>query len=301
MNNMMLLAVSGIRITAVVGQAEFTTPGTFQWTCPAGVYSVSAVGIGASSMGGAGGGLGWKKNIPVTPGTIYTIQVGSPTANSGASFFISESTVCGRRGVFAGGTYFGDGGGNGGDSGSLKSNNGSGYGNGGGGAGGYTGKGGDGGASSPAPQVSGTTQDGAPGVAGAGGGGGGGGGGYTDIPQPQAGGRWAGGGGGGTGIYGQGANGARGLGGNNTGSGTNGKLGSGGSAGTNGTNGINLAPTNRAGGNGGLYGGAPGQGGALVYYDGSADDSPPGSARGGAVRLIWGTGRAYPSTRTANE
>ena len=62
------------------GQAEYTTPGTYSWTCPAGVTSVCAVAIGGGGggirytsgtyqmHGGAGGGLGWKNNITVIPG-----------------------------------------------------------------------------------------------------------------------------------------------------------------------------------------------------------------------------------------
>ena len=38
----------------VQGQQAYTTPGTHSWTCPAGVYSVSAVVVGGGG-GGAGG------------------------------------------------------------------------------------------------------------------------------------------------------------------------------------------------------------------------------------------------------
>ena len=38
----------------VQGQQAYTTPGTYSWTCPAGVYSVSAVCVGGGG-GGAGG------------------------------------------------------------------------------------------------------------------------------------------------------------------------------------------------------------------------------------------------------
>jgi hypothetical protein len=60
---------------AAAGQAEFTTPGTYTWTAPAGVTSVCAVCIGAGGAGG--GGLGWKNKISVVPGTAYTLVVGS--------------------------------------------------------------------------------------------------------------------------------------------------------------------------------------------------------------------------------
>jgi hypothetical protein len=91
-------SVRGTRILAVApvpaaaGQAEFTTPGTYSWTAPAGVTSVSVVCIGAGGagtrgtspsdenqlrQGGGAGGLGWKNNIPVTPGQSYTVVVGA--------------------------------------------------------------------------------------------------------------------------------------------------------------------------------------------------------------------------------
>ncbi len=74
-----------------VGQALFTSSnimGVFYWTCPAGVTSVSVVGIEAGKQGGAtangdtsytfwggkGGNLAYKNNIPVTPGLTYGIQ-----------------------------------------------------------------------------------------------------------------------------------------------------------------------------------------------------------------------------------
>ncbi|MNC23633.1 hypothetical protein D3C75_716630 [compost metagenome] len=66
----------------------YTTPGTYQWVVPEGVYSVSCViiagggqgtiGYGSQGIGaGFGGGLRYRNNIPVTPGTSYTIIVGS--------------------------------------------------------------------------------------------------------------------------------------------------------------------------------------------------------------------------------
>ena len=64
------------------GQEEFTTPGTYSWTAPAGVTQVSVVAIGGGGNGassnareraGGGGGLGYKNNISVTPGQSYTV------------------------------------------------------------------------------------------------------------------------------------------------------------------------------------------------------------------------------------
>ena len=100
----------------VAGQAAYTTPGTYSWTCPPGVYSVCAVCIGGggggmiynggsfSMAGGGGGGLGWRNNITVTPGSIYTVVVGSGgvagyysgySTAGGQSYFSSSGTVRG--------------------------------------------------------------------------------------------------------------------------------------------------------------------------------------------------------------
>ena len=153
------------------GQAAYTTPGSYSWTCPAGVFSVCVVCIGGggggmyyltgtySMAGGGGGGLGWKNNISVTPGQAYTVVVGagglagpysSGSTAGGASYFMYSNIVMGAGGgagryntVISGGNYVGDGGGNGG--GVIRYST-SGYGpQGGGGAGGYSGNGGSGG------------------------------------------------------------------------------------------------------------------------------------------------------------
>lgn len=267
------------------GQQEFTTPGTYTWTCPANVFSVSVVCVGGGGGGnfagtsGGGGGLGWKNDIFVTPGNSYTVVVGAggaggvgypnPSANGSNSYFISFSTVGGERGLGGhaggtGGSYTGSGGGQGG-TGIAGA----------GGAGGYTGKGGNG-----------TTGYGNTAQSGAGGGGGGGG--FFEWIQNG----WleGGGGGGGVGIYGQGSNGAGGQ--NPYGEGTNSR-GLGGSGGTNGAN-----TTGDVGGTGGNYGGGGGRGGHINY--GGA------TGGGGAVRIIWSGTRAndvirlFPSTNTAN-
>ena len=65
-------------------EVVYTTPGTYSWTCPKGVTSVSVVCVGgggtgpylkqleenAYAQGGYGGALAYKNNIPVIPGTI---------------------------------------------------------------------------------------------------------------------------------------------------------------------------------------------------------------------------------------
>ena len=133
-----------------VGQAFYGYgSGTSSWTCPPGVTTVCVVciGAGSSSLGaqwsvyaGGGGGLGWKNNIPVTPGSTYEVQVGFAGSGYGSSvsgspsYFISAGTVQGNGASgSSGGAYTGDGGGNGGNGGQY----------GGGGAGGYTGNGGN--------------------------------------------------------------------------------------------------------------------------------------------------------------
>ncbi|MDP2651890.1 MAG: hypothetical protein Q8O94_02020 [bacterium] len=241
------------------GQVAYTTPGTYSWTAPAGVTSVSVVVVGGGGgphdAGGAGGGLGYNNNITVAPGSSYTVVVGSggiTNSNGGDSYFINTSTVKGGGGDHGtpgsgggatGGTYVGDGGGNGGG---AQDNGGAGiiY-SGGGGTGGYSGGGGVGGRTG----------------AGSNGSGGGGGGGGGTIDNGMA------GGGGGVGILGLGSSGAGGA----------PKMG-----GTGGSNGA--AGGSSPSGNGGLYGGGGAEGGV---------------GGGGAVRIIWpGDTRQFPSTNT---
>jgi len=285
-----------ITITIAPGQTEYTSAGTYTWTAPGGVSSVCVVCVGgggggkqysSSARGAGGGGLGWKNNIAVVPGTGYTVVVGggggqggyNTSANGGdggISYFKDTATVYGGGGPggkyntsaasLVGGNYLGAGGGNGGAGGFGGV-----YGGGGGGAGGYTGNGGSGGAA----------QSGSAGGGSGGGGGGGGNGGSADC----------GGGGGGVGIYGQGANG--GGGGGSTGNATAGGGGSGGANGVNQTVGAAGSTT----GNfvdGGAFGGGAGS------TDIASTTQRCGRGGVGAVRIIWGPGRAFPSTSTGN-
>lgn len=266
------------------GQTEFTTPGTYSWTAPAGVTSVSAVAVGGGgsggqgnvATGGGGGGLGWKNNIQVTPGQSYTVVVGfggfTAGSSGGNSYFINTSTVVGYGGAGgyvsgqssgggSGGSYVGTGGGTGGEGGGCQNYQSSSdltpECGGGGGAGGYSGAGGKGAGYW-------NTLNGSSGNGGGGGGGG--------SPSSYGGGK----GGGGVGIYGQGA----------SGSGGNGAYrGQGGSGGNPSTN---MTDNLMEGGSFGGGGGGSWRGGEYGY------------GSGGAVRIIWGTGRAYPSTNTAN-
>lgn len=260
-NVLKFMAAVGLEIP--VGQQEYTTPGTYSWTCPDGVFSVSAVYIGggghASAYGAGGGALGYRNNITVVPGNSYTVVVGAGGlrgADGTQSYFISTSNAAqgGSQSTGVPATYTGDGGGNGGQG----NNSGSPLGGASGGAGGYSGAGGNG-----------ATGLGLSGSAGAGGGGGGGGAGAGTHSS----------GGGGTGIFGQGSNGA---------GGSSGSLGGkGGSVGGGGT----WSDGTFANGTGGAYGGGT-----------SFNLNNAGNGPGGAVRIIWpGTLRQFPSTRTANE
>lgn len=267
-----------INTTTTTGQTAYTSPGTYSWTCPAGVTSVCVVAVGGGGGGagaatfagaGGGGGLGWINNYAVTPGSAYTVVVGAggtggnaANGNTGGnSYFVSTATVAG----FGGGPGTQTTGGAGGSGGACFPSTQGGQGGaggasatltgGGGGAGGYTGNGGLGGATSTA------------GTAGTGGAGGGGGGSSSSNSR--------GGGGGGTGLLGAGTSGTGGT------AGTTGGNGVGGSSGANG---------NTAGG--GVYGGG-GFGGDTTAFVG-------GNGGSGAVRIIWGPGRAFPSTNTGD-
>lgn len=283
-----------IPTTSVTGQINYTTPGTYSWTCPANVYDVEVLCVGGggsaswgwgthSSSGGAGGGgggTGWKNNIAVNPGSSYTVVVGAGGVSSlsssitgagqagGNSYFINTSTVKGGGGgggsgitPGAGGSYTGNGGGNGGAGGVPPGTFTT---AGGGGAGGYTGNGGTGAGTAAA-------------TAGSGGGGGGGG---------RA--AYCSNGGGGIGITGTGSNGAAGT--NGTGN-SGGTGGGGGSGGSTGAVGYYVSVSTVYGGNGGTYGG--GGGGSSVQWN----NTDAGDGGKGAVRIIWGPPgtRSWPS------
>jgi hypothetical protein len=187
----------------IAGQQAYTTSGSYCWTAPSGVTSISIVAVGGGgggrgggTQGGAeGGDLRYKNNISVSPGSNYAVVVGAGGAGS-----TSNITCGGNSSMTAGSTYTVGGGGSscgtcnwtgGGDGGSACAG-GSGFGiTGGAGAGGYSG---DGGRAS----YSGT-------FAGSGGGGGSG--------QNGPGGSNCATGGGGVGLLGQGSNGSTGGGG----------------------------------------------------------------------------------------
>jgi hypothetical protein len=253
-----------------VGGVQYVSSGSFVWTVPAGVTSISVIAVGAGGSGGGygggGGALRYANNISVTPGGTYTVIVGWPNAantegrGGTSSFGISVAAPGGIGGNTSGGGGSsggspigtgGNGGGGGGDYFTVPVGYKSG---GGGGAGGYTGNGGNG----ASPSWVGTPTSGAGGA-----GGGGGQGGPLGTLVGLA--------GGGVGVWGIGANGAA----FGTGADKAGLPGGGGSGGDSGA----LASTSNGGDYGGGSGGYPGSGGK------------------GTVRIIWpGTSRQFPST-----
>ena len=229
----------------IIGQAEYTTAGTYTWVCPANVFNVSVLCVGAGAGTNVSGG---DSSFSGAAGTLIAGGGTKPTGGAGTTLGSSLST----------GTV---GGGNGGN-GSTGSGN-----KGGGGAGGYTGNGGNGNRTS-----------------------------------------YSGAGGGGVGIYGG--------------------TGAGGGGGFGPDFGVNTRGAGASGGEGGGYGASAGGnfgggagtgdggyssgcgGGGLRYVTSYA--TTPGasytvvvgsvinSGGKGAVRIIWGSGRAYPNTNTAN-
>jgi hypothetical protein len=86
---------------------QFVNPGVWQWLCPPGVTTVSVYNIGGGGGGaafqtdGGGGGSGGSSaanaSVAVTPGNLYTIQVGfggvSGSYNPTSSLFIGDSVT----------------------------------------------------------------------------------------------------------------------------------------------------------------------------------------------------------------
>lgn len=240
------------------GEQIFTVSGTF--VVPADVTSVCAVAIG---RGGFNRGV-FSRDGCGGGGLGWQNNVAvTPGQNIAVTIDNTSSRIAGftargdRPTGIAGGGRGGQGGGNGGAGGIGVFGVGSQTVTGGsGGAGGYSGNGGRGG------DAGSDNQNGNFGAAGNGGGGGGGGGAgnYSEAQNRY------GGNGGGTGIFGQGSNGAGG-----TAQGQQGNPGGGGSGGSSNA----------------TYGGG-----------GSPNQFQPGPQPQGAgvVRILWGAGRAFPST-----
>ena len=263
-----------------------SAPTDTAWTVPTGVTSVCilVVGGGAGADGGnkgGGGGLAWINDVPVTPGTQLTVRQGktggrngsgnpSGSDTDGQSSYVKDAN--GDLIIQANGgqkQQYGHGGTGGNDSANIGTNYQSltyGGGTGGHGNHGSSGKGGGGGAAGYSGNGGGGGSQCNSGSDGSGGGGGGGGGHCTTD----------GGQGGGVGIFGEGANG---VGGASASYGNPGQGGSGGGAGA-GTYGSWTEET-------GKFGGGSGAG--------------SGGAGRGAVRILWGAGRAFPSTNVQQD
>ena len=307
----------------IEGQKVFTSVGTTTWTVPVGVTSITAVCVGGGGgagggdsnhdgAGGGGGGLAYG-STSVTPGDTLYIRVGAggtggrshnydnassqgSAGNAGQSSYIKTGSHSGTAllegGGGGGGAYgiFTDasGGSGGSSSGTMRTNGGSGgnggngsssRGGGGGGAGGYTGNGGAG--------ANGGTLI-ANGSNGSGGGGGGGGNSSTSLTEEVV------NPGGGVGIYASGSNGFGGTGGSTSLTVNSGSPGSDGSRGTS-SSGNSTSQTSRS--VGGLYGGGGGSRTSTSTYRYVRDGGDGGQ---GAVRIVWGPTRSYPSTNTEN-
>ena len=290
---------AGSGLTTVAGQEKWTSAGTFSWTCPDNVYDVCVVCVGAGGGStrdeqgaGGGGGLGWANGIQVQPGQSYTVFVGakgtpaSPgnyAGNGGTSYFIDTNTCYGGGGGGTGrdnngsanrpgyggqgGTYGGSGGSQ--QGGGMGGNGGDGNRSGLNDTGSSCGGGGAGGYSGNGGQGGHYTSGWGTGTSGSGGGGSGG---YAGSSESY------GGGGGGVGLLGEGPSGQV--------SSSNGGRGNGGSGGGNGGGNTGNDPDVP----GGDYGGGAGSNDQWGSYGGV-----------GAVRVIWGPDRAFPSTNTADQ
>ncbi len=252
-------------VSYISGQQAYTSAGTFTWVAPAGVTSVSVVAVGGGAGGDNQGGAGGGGAALGWKNNITVVPGTSYTVvvgNKGSN----SSPYNGNESYFIDATTVqAQGGKRSGDATFVGDGGGLGKtaGGSGGGAAGYSGDGSSGtGGSGGKGTVSGLTGGGA--------------------------------GGGGVGILGEGSSGANG--GSNASYGAfmsgggGGSGGSGGGSTTNSTfNGSSYSAMN--GGAGGSYGGGSG----CAFSGGSV-----GSAKAGAVRIIWGPNRAFPSTNTGD-
>ena len=268
------------------GEHVFTLAGTtIDWVVPEKVTSVCILCVGGGEGGGVryggdGGSLSYINDVPVTPGETLQVRAGfygeGANTTSSAAGTNGEDSYVSRSGTYIAHAYGGPaagssvvsavayGGGSGSSGAYIQGTYGAVYnGGGGGGAGGYSGAGGNG-----------SYTTGMPGT----GGGGGGGASWTTVGNnattAYSYGR-RGSAGGGVGIYGEGESGA---------GGSLNVSGNGGSGGS-------IAATYYHGGDygGGGAGGFSRAGGITGSYVG-------GNGAQGAVRIIWGEGRAFPST-----
>ena len=303
---------TGTATTSVAtGSSSYTSSGTYTFTVPSGVSSVSMVVIGNGARGsmasiftctcygqqyinngngGYGGALSYRNNYSVTSGTSGTVAIGARNycgcCGGRVAIYGFPVSGCvayaGSYNVYSSGSGYG---GAVGHFGGCRSSQGQMLsagtpkigGGGGGGAAGYSSAvgvlySGYGGYGGNGGSGAGGSGD--VGGSNSGGGGGGGAGGSSTLPT-------GGGGGGGTGIYGQGSSGS---GGSNSGSGGGG--GGGGSGGSSGS-----SASGYSGGNGGSYGGGAGGPSDYCFTCGR------GLQGVGAARFVWpGNTRTFPST-----
>lgn len=256
---------------AAPGQQVYTTPGTYTWVAPTGVCKVSVVAVGGASAGsgnryssmngGGGGALAYANNTSVSPGSPYSIRVGTgaytgagaPTVSTEKKTFFACNPIANGGGVNntsaaeikTGGTVGAGSGGSGGAGGDgAYCGNAYNIGGGAGGAGGYSGNGGIG-------STCAGTGFYANGTNGAGGGGGGG---------------STGGNGGGVGIFGEGTSGNRGY----------------------------VTISN-------IQNGFPGSGGCGKTYGGGGGGNGNCGGHGAVRIIWPGCARSFPSTRVADE
>jgi hypothetical protein len=248
---------------AAPGQQVFTSSGTF--TVPAGVTSICAVAVGRGKDGAAGDGMSTAGRGGEGGTLSYTNSISvTPGESLTVTIATSTSGSTGETTLKRSSTVLLAARAGGQTSG--QANVGTSF------AGGtapepmygYGSGGGGAGGYSGAGGAGGIGGDGSAGSGGSGGGGG------SGSPGEYS------GGGGGVGLLGAGSNGTAG-----SYSGGGGGGGSGGSSGASGG----------SGGAGGNYGGGGG---------GGAWDGGGGNGAGGAIRIIWGAGRSYPSTNTAD-
>jgi hypothetical protein len=118
------------------GSVLFCSPGTYSWTVPGGVTSVSVLAVSAGgngrggnckqyltvcsyygtgcyylsnpSVGGTGGALAWRNNISVTPGSTIQVVVGSGSSTYGRSAF-NDNQSCNNIKVRANRCYWNSG------------------------------------------------------------------------------------------------------------------------------------------------------------------------------------------------
>ena len=266
------------------GEHTYTTPGTYLFTVPNGITSISVLAVGGGGSGGkgtnaaGGGAVAYLNNKTVIPGQSYTIivgaggaattgagtrdQAGNDGGDSSAFGITAGGGKGGQQGTPAYGTdgVFGGGGLGGEPSGTYTA----GYT--GGRGGGHSGIGDNaGGGSSAGYSADGKNGAGAyylySGITGAGGSGGSGAGTASNTYDN-------GGSGGGVGIYGEGSN------------------------GSGGTSNSTLEAA---------HGGAGSNGSGVTYGGGTGSSYTSNSLKGGdgAVRIIYGTGRSWPATLTS--